>query len=76
MAPLFISADEAAEKIKDRCTLWLEGGSGGLNEPDTLYECVPRRFRKWDIRAILLWFIATVWATGRGKVLMFLRSKG
>jgi len=46
MASLFISGDEAAEKIKDRCTLWLEGGSGGLNEPDTLYECVPKRFRK------------------------------
>lgn len=46
MAPLFISVDEVAEKIKDGCTLWLEGGSGGLSEPDTLYECVPKRFRK------------------------------
>ena len=46
MAPRFVSADEAAARIRDGSTLWLEGGSGGLNEPDTLYESVPRRFRK------------------------------
>lgn len=44
MFPRFISPAEAASLIKDECVLWIEGGSGGLNDPGTLHEAVSKRF--------------------------------
>ena len=46
MAPKFISAKDAAVFIKDECVLWIEGSSGGLNEPGALYEAVSKRFEE------------------------------
>ena len=39
-----ITAVQAAELIHNDSRLWIEGGSGGLNEPGTLYAAVRRRF--------------------------------
>lgn len=44
MSAKFVSVADAASLIPDGSTLWIEGSSGGVSEPGTLYAAVSQRF--------------------------------